>query len=95
MKAGLRIAALEIELCGGVAELVPRQVINPEDGAIYDTQKYYWCNGDTKGMKKDDVKELIDQRGNRYLMNNKGFVAPVQTESDSNEQTESSDNKES
>ena len=94
MKAGLRIAALEIELCGGVAELVPRQVINPEDGAIYDTQKYYWCNGDTKGMKKDDVKELIDQRGNRYLMNNKGFVAPVQTESDSDEQTESSDNKE-
>lgn len=80
MKAGLKIAATEVELCGGVAELVPRQVIDPENGAIYDTQKFYWCNGDTRKMKASDTKELIDQRGNRYMMNNKGFVAPLQTE---------------
>ena len=94
MKAGLRIAALEIELCGGVAELVPRQVINPEDGAIYDTQKYYWCNASTKGMKAQDVRELIDQRGNRYWLNNKGFVAPIPEVEPQVEVDPSSGNKE-
>lgn len=78
MKAGLKIAATEIELCGGISELVPRQLIDPESGALIDTQKFYWCNADTRKMKAADVKELIDQRGNRYLMNNKGFVAPQQ-----------------
>ena len=82
MKAGIRIAATEIELCGGVAELVPRQVINPDDGAIYDVQKFYWCNADTKGMKKDETRALIDARGNQYYMNKEGFVAPLPAPSD-------------
>lgn len=83
MKAGLQISAREIELVGGVAELVPKQIIDPATSEIIDVQKYYWCNGSTKGMKANDTRELIDQRGNRYLMNNKGFVAPVAVEPDS------------
>lgn len=79
MKAGLQISTREIELVGGVAELVPRQIIDPSTSEIIDVQKYYWCNGNTKGMKANDTKEMIDQRGNRYMMNNKGFVAPVTT----------------
>lgn len=79
MKAGLQISTREIELVGGVAELVPRQIIDPATSEIIDVQKYYWCNGSTKGMKASDTKEMIDQRGNRYMMNNKGFVAPVAT----------------
>lgn len=45
-------------------------------------------------MKKDDVKELVDTRGNVYVMNNQGFVAPVQpqpsedTEEDNAEKSE-------
>lgn len=78
MKAGLQVSVNEIELCGGNNDAVSREVIDPENGAIYKTQKYYWCDCPTKGMKKDDTKGLIDARGNEYVMNNQGFVAPIQ-----------------
>ena len=77
MKAGLQVSVTEVELCGGNNDSVPRQLIDPATGALYDTTKYYWCNGDTKGMKANDTKPLLDSRGNDYIMNNKGFVAPV------------------
>lgn len=86
MKAGLQINALEVELCGGNNDAVARQVIDPADGTIHDTKKYYWCDVPTKGMKKDDVKELVDTRGNLYLMNNQGFVAPVQQQPSEDEE---------
>lgn len=76
MKAGLQISVTEIELCGGNNDIVPRQLVDPENGALYDTTKYYWCNCPTKGMKKDDVRLLVDVRANRFIMNNQGFVAP-------------------
>ena len=82
MKAGLQVSVTEIELCGGNNDLVPRQLIDPENGAIFDTAKYYWCNCPTKGMKKDDLKGLVDARGNDYVMNNQGFVAPIQAGDD-------------
>ena len=78
MKAGINCSATEIELCGGVAEAVPRQLIDPESGALYDTTKYYWCNGETKGMKANDTKLLISARGDQFLMDKRGFVAPFQ-----------------
>lgn len=83
MKAGIQCSATEIELCGGVAELVPRQLVEPETGNLVDTTKYYWCNADTEGMKANDVKLLIDTRGNQYLMDKRGFVAPVPAQGDS------------
>lgn len=83
MKAGIQCSATEIELCGGVAELVPRQLVEPETGNLVDTTKYYWCNAETKGMKANDVKLLIDTRGNQYLMDKRGFVAPVPAQGDS------------
>ena len=76
MKAGLQVSVTEVELCGGNSDAVPRQIIDPDNGTIYDVSKHYWCNMSTKGMKKDDVKPMIDTRGNEYLMNNQGFVAP-------------------
>lgn len=83
MKAGIQCSATEIELCGGVAELVPRQLVDPDSGTLIDTQKYYWCNADTKGMKTNDTKLLIDVRGNQYLMDKRGFVAPIPQQDDS------------
>ena len=77
MKAGLQVSVTEIELCGGNNDSVPRQLVDPDNGAIYDTSKYYWCNCPTKGMKKDDTRLLVDVRGNQYMMNNAGFVAPL------------------
>ena len=83
MKAGIQCSATEIELCGGVAELVPRQLVDPDTGNLIDTQKYYWCNAETKGMKANDTKLLIDVRGNQYLMDKRGFVAPLPQQDDS------------
>ena len=91
MKAGLQVSVQEIELCGGNNDTVPRQIIDPENGAIFDTAKYYWCNAPTKGMKKDDLKLMVDARGNQYAMNHQGFVAPVPEQTE--EETEGSENQ--
>ncbi len=91
MKAGLQVSVQEIELCGGNNDTVPRQIIDPENGAIFDTAKYYWCNAPTKGMKKEDLKLMVDARGNQYAMNNQGFVAPVPEQTE--EETEGSENQ--
>lgn len=91
MKAGLQVSVQEIELCGGNNDTVPRQIIDPENGAIFDTAKYYWCNAPTKGMKKDDLKLMVDTRGNQYAMNSQGFVAPVPEQTE--EETEGSENQ--
>lgn len=91
MKAGLQVSVQEIELCGGNNDTVPRQIIDPENGAVFDTAKYYWCNAPTKGMEKDDLKLMVDTRGNQYSMNNQGFVAPVPEQNE--EETEGSGNQ--
>ena len=80
MKAGLTCKVLEVELCGGVSDDVPRQLIEPNSGALVDVTKHYWANIDTKSLKKDDVFELIDKQGNRYQGNKAGFVVPVKEE---------------
>lgn len=78
MKAGLQVSAWEIELCGGSSDDVPRQLIDPSSGALYDVTKHYWCNRSTDGMKVDEFVELIDKRGHSFMMNFGGFVVPFQ-----------------
>lgn len=77
MLAGVTIKAQEVELCGGSSDDVPRQLVDPETAQLLDVTKYYWCNRETKGMKKEDTRELIDKRGNRFKMDYHGFVFPV------------------
>lgn len=84
MKAGVSIAATEIELCGGSSELVPRQLIDPSNNKIYEVTKWYWIDADTKSMKKDDLRLLIDKAGNEYGMNKGGFVLPRPEENQEN-----------
>jgi single-strand DNA-binding protein len=76
MKAGATINAWEIELLGGSNESVPKQIVDPADGRIYDVQKYYWINRDNKTMKKDETYTMVDARGNHFLMDKQGFVRP-------------------
>lgn len=80
MKAGVTLSVREIELVGGSSDDVPRQLIDPATGMLYESQKYYWINRDNKDMKKDDVMQLVDTRGNQYLMNKAGFVSVPQAE---------------
>lgn len=80
MKAGLQVSAWEIELCGGQSEDVPRQLIDPSSGALFDVSKHYWCNKSTEGMKADEFFELVDAKGHRFMMNYGGFVVPFAEE---------------
>lgn len=80
MKAGLTINALEIELCGGSSDVVPRQLIIPETGVIVDVAKYYQANVDTTKWKKDDQSVLVDRQGNSYQLIKGGWVAPLKVE---------------
>lgn len=77
MKAGMTINATEIELCGGSSDLVPRQLIVPDTGAIVDVAKYYQANVDTSKWKKNDQGYLVDKSGNQYTLVKGGWVAPV------------------
>lgn len=78
MKAGLQVSAWEIELCGGQSDDVPRQLVDPSNGALVDVTKHYWCNLSTEGMKADEYKELFDKKGHAFMMNYGGFVVPFQ-----------------
>lgn len=76
MKAGLTINVWEIELLGGVSDAVPKQIVDPADGSLYDVKKYFWIERDNKTMKKDEVYTMVDAKGSSYLMDKLGFVTP-------------------
>lgn len=82
MKAGLQISALEVELCGGQTDSVPRSLIDPDTAQILDVTKHYWCNLNCEGMREGEVKMLLDDKGHEYRCNNRGFVAPVIADSE-------------
>jgi hypothetical protein len=82
MKAGCTVSIREIELVGGSSDEIPRQVIDPATGTLFDTQKYYWINRDNKDLKKDEVLPLVDSRGGQYLMDKQGFVHLPQTQAE-------------
>lgn len=84
MKAGLTIAAIEIELCGGSTDDVPRELIDPNNGTMYKVAKYYQSGLDTSKWKKEDQGLLVDKQSHRYIVVKGGWVAPevVQPEDD-------------
>lgn len=87
MKAGLTINAREIELCGGSSDAVPRQLIDPSNGQLFDVTKCYWIGKETKGMKKADLVDITDAKGGQYKMDSYGFVHPVIVDSESEEES--------
>lgn len=87
MKAGLTINAREIELCGGSSDAVPRQLIDPSNGQLFDVTKCYWIDKPTKGMKKTDLVDITDAKGGQYKMDSYGFVHPVIVDSESEEES--------
>lgn len=92
MKAGATIHVLSIELCGGSSDDVPRQVIDPATGQVFDVTKHYWVNRDNSKMKKEEIYQLIDQRGRQFNMNKAGFVVPVPVQENANDNTQANDN---
>lgn len=84
MKAGIQINAIDVELCGGTSDAVPRQLINPTTGAISEVNKYYWIDPKELGMKKGKKIEVIDNRQNVYQVDDRGFVVPMQAQDPAN-----------
>lgn len=76
MKAGLTIAAQEIELCGGSSDEVPRELADPNDGKLYRVSKYYQSDLDTSKWKEEDQALLVDRQSRRYIVVKGGWVAP-------------------
>lgn len=86
MKAGLKLAATEIELCGGSSDIVPKELIDPMTNQIFSVSKWYWIDRDNKQMKKDDLLLLVDRQGREYGMNKAGFVLPKPEETEVQEE---------
>lgn len=87
--SSIQINVTEIELCGGNNDAVPREVIDPDTGSLYKTQKFYWTDFDTKKMKKEETKVMIDSKANQYILDKLGFVRPmVQPEDDAQDDTQ-------
>lgn len=86
MKAGLKLAATEIELCGGSSDIVPKELIDPQTNQIFSVSKWYWIDRDNKQMKKEDLLLLVDRQGREYGMNKAGFVLPKPEETEVQEE---------
>lgn len=80
MKAGLTVMANEVELLGGNRDDVPRELINPENGALYKVSKYYQCDLDTSKFKKEDVAVVVDRQGECYNVIKGGWVCKAVSE---------------
>lgn len=79
MLAGIQVNAQDVELCGGVADDVPRELVNPSTSEVLRTQRIYWSPDAPKGLKKGETLQLIDKRGNPFTMDAAGFVVQTQT----------------
>lgn len=77
MVAGIQVNALEVELCGGINDEVPREVINPETSEVYHTNRLYWSPDYPKKMKKGESMSVIDKKGNLFTMDHLGFIVPI------------------
>lgn len=79
MLAGIQVNAQDVELCGGVADDVPRELVNPSTSEVLRVQRIYWSADVPKGMKKGETLQLIDKRGNPFSMDAGGFVVQAQS----------------
>ena len=77
MKAGLTIHVQSVQLIGGKTDDVPREVINPDTGDLFGVEKLYQVlDGDTIQMT-ENTKEMVDERGRKYLMDRNGYIRPI------------------
>lgn len=80
MKAGATIHVMQLELCGGTAESVPRRLIVPETGQVVDVKKFYRANVDTNVLKTGEVAILLDEQNRSYCVEKSTEVYPMPDE---------------
>lgn len=69
MKAGLRCSVKSVELVGSAADTIPTRLYD-QTGMQHDVVKYYYT--DCPGLI------LTSQRGQRYAVDDNGWVAPIE-----------------
>ena len=79
MKAGISIHVESIQLIGTKADLVPREVINPDDGSIHETKRKYMVTDMIGVVEPDSYKTMVDAKGNEFFIDTLGFIAPAPT----------------
>lgn len=84
MKAGQTIHVLSVELCGGVSDDVPTQLINPNDGSIHKVTKYYRVEGVDDSIATGGFMRMVDTKGRNFDVNHNGWVAQVTDEQPEN-----------
>lgn len=84
MKAGLTINVRDIELLGGKADPVPRQLIRQEDGTLVDIQKWFLAPGK---WPKQGAK-LVDKHGAIYNVDKNGWISISTAQADSGDTKE-------
>lgn len=69
MKAGIKISVQRVELLGGQADPIPRQLVD-ETGTLHDVTKYY--HTDVAGCVLNSL------RGNQFAVDDNGWVVPLE-----------------
>lgn len=76
MKAGVELHVLNVELCGGSDDAVPRSLVTPE-GVLVKPKKLFWI----EQPKKNQFTLLYDAKGQRsFDVNKNGFITPHNNE---------------
>lgn len=87
MKAGANINVTRIELVGGTSDPVPSQLYDTSTGEMHSLNKFFY-DPDFRKLKFDgDFAYLADRRGRLYAVRNDGFVAPIQNDQTSGNET--------
>lgn len=76
MKAGLTINVDTLQLIGTKPDLVPRQVINPDDGTLHAVTRKYMVTDMNGAVAPDTYKEMVDEHGNLFSLDTLGFIQP-------------------
>lgn len=76
MKAGITINVDSVQLIGAKPELVPREVVDPEDGNLHSVKKIYIVPDMNGVVQPDEYKEMTDVHGNQFLLDCLGQIKP-------------------
>lgn len=75
--AGVNLFVDRIELVGGSAEDVPRQLVVPDTGVLVSVHKCYYVTLDD--LKANGITNTLwSQAGKQFLVDSNGFVTPIQ-----------------
>lgn len=76
MKAGITIHVQQLQLIGGKADLVPKTVIDPDDGTIHEVLRKYLVPSLGGCVAPNTYKDMLDDKGNKYTIDTLGFIKP-------------------